>query len=89
MRENGGFRCIPKWRAAVDEDGHYSFAVALRWGIQTCDEARRRAATSRKHCDDTISRARTGVQLCTVAAFNHPPSTRCATGAAQPALDAT
>jgi hypothetical protein len=31
-RKNGGFwrsKFVPKWRAAVDEDGHYSFAVAL------------------------------------------------------------
>jgi hypothetical protein len=31
-RENGGLRRrwrIPRWRATVDEDGHYSFAVAL------------------------------------------------------------
>jgi hypothetical protein len=31
-RENGEFRrqqSIAKWRATVDEDGHYSFAVAL------------------------------------------------------------
>jgi len=21
--------CIPKWRAAADEDGHYCFALAL------------------------------------------------------------
>ena len=31
-RENGDIRRrwrIPKWRATVDEDGHYSFAVAL------------------------------------------------------------
>ena len=31
-RENGVFRRrwrIPKWRATVDKDGHYAFAVAL------------------------------------------------------------
>jgi hypothetical protein len=31
-RKKGGFgvpRFVPKWRATVDEDGHYSFAVAL------------------------------------------------------------
>jgi hypothetical protein len=31
-REIGGIRRrsrIPKWRATVDEDGHYSFAVPL------------------------------------------------------------
>jgi hypothetical protein len=31
-RENGGLRRqqrIPKWRATVDEVGHYSFAVTL------------------------------------------------------------
>jgi hypothetical protein len=35
------YRMVAIWRATVDEDGHYWFAVALRRAIRLYPEARR------------------------------------------------